>query len=300
MSTSPDDNLKGALWVVVAALAATVMTVVVRTLAPEMDVQLIAFLRLALGLIVLAPLMARMIARRRVRVSTIAHPWLHLARGVLMGLTISLGFWSVARLELATATILFFVAPIFATVLAGPMLGESVGPRRWTAVMIGFLGAVLVLRPGFGALDPAMLAAMGSAAAFALALLIGKIATRDDRADTLLVSSTLVATVVTAPLGLAVWRWPGPDEWLLLSVLVATSSLRTYADIRGYQLGEAGFLAPFSYLRLLTVGFAGWLFFAEIPDVMALAGGGIIIASTLYISRRDARRPGGRKGPMGP
>lgn len=280
------DNLKGALWLVASGFAATVMSVAIRELAPTIDSRMLAFIRSGFGALVALPWLLDG-SWRRLRFS---RPWLHLSRGALMGVALNLGFYSIAVLPLTTATILFFLAPVFATALAGPVLGEQVGPRRWGAVAAGFLGAAIILRPGFGALELGMLAAVGSALCFSWSLMVTKILGPADGARSVLISSTVVSALVTLPIALPVWTLPvslGP--WLWIAALVGFSSIRMYADIRAYAVGEAGFLAPFSYLRLLFAAAAGWLLFREGLDLWTLLGGAVIVGATLYIAQRESR-----------
>lgn len=280
------DNMAGASWIVASCIGATVMTISIRMVADDMDSRMIAYLRCALGLWILAP----WVIDGGWRDLRFSNPLLHLLRGALMAGALNLGFYAIATLEMATATILFFLAPIFATALAGPILAEQVGLRRWSAVAAGFVGAVIILRPGFAGLEWGMLAGVASACCFSISLLLSKILGPVDGARSVLLSSTLVAAVLTLPIAAPVWSMPSSAEiWFWMGVLVLSSSLRMYADIRGYSLGEAGFLAPFAYLRLLFVGLAGWLLFTEIPDGWTLLGGTVIVGATLYIAHRESR-----------
>ncbi|MCL5775754.1 DMT family transporter [Limibaculum sp. FT325] len=284
-------NAEGALWALASVLGATAMTLAVRFLAAEIHTTMLAFLRSALALLTVLPFLwggAR--TRRRVRITA----WkLHIARGLLLALTLNTGFYAIWKLPLATSTILFFLAPVFATVLAGPVLGEHVGPRRWGATAAGFLGTLIILRPGFGAFDPAMIVAIVSSMAFACALMLGRIVADRDGTDAVFVSSSLIVAIATLPPALMHWNIPlAAWQWLAIAALVTGSSLRTYADIKAYAVGDAGFVAPFSYLRLVTVGGAGYVLFAEAIDGPTVAGGAIIIASTLYIAIRERQRRG--------
>ncbi len=280
------DNLSGAGWIVLSCAGATVMTVAIRYLSVDLDSRMIAYLRSALGLWILLP----WLIDGSWRALRFSRPWLHALRGALMAGALNFGFYAISAMEMATVTILFFLAPIFATALAGPMLGETVGLRRWAAVGAGFLGALIILRPGVVGLDWAALAAVASAACFSVSLLLSKTLGSADGARSVLISSTAVAVVLTLPIAAPVWALPSTAEiWFWVGVLVLSSSLRMYADIRGYAIGEAGFLAPFSYLRLLFVGVAGWLLFAEAPDAFTIAGGAVIAGATLYIAHREAR-----------
>ncbi len=281
------DNAKGALWILGSVAGATVMTLAVRLLTPDLHTTMIAFLRSALTLLLVVPFLWR--SRHEGTRLTFTRWPLHLARGLLIGVALNAGFYAIWQLPLATATILFFMAPVFATAFARLILGEQVGPRRWSAIAAGFLGAAVILRPGFGALEPAMLIALVSALAFAASLLLGRQASRADGSDAVFVSSSVIAAVVTLPPALLVWEMPaGWLAWAVIGLLVLGSGLRTYSDIRAYAVGDAGFIAPFTYLRLLTIGLAGYLWFGEVIDGPTVAGGAIIIGATLYISLRKA------------
>lgn len=284
-------NAEGALWALASVLGATAMTLAVRFLSADLHSSMLAFLRSALALVALLPfLSAATRRRRRVRITA----WkLHLARGLLLAVTLNAGFYAIWKLPLAVSTILFFLAPVFATVLARPLLGETVGPRRWAATIAGLLGTLIILRPGIGTVEPAMLAALVSSLAFACALMLGRLIAERDGTDGVFVSSSVIVAIATLPPALVHWEIPlGVWQWAMIAVLVTGSSVRTYADIRAYASGDAGFVAPFTYLRLVTVGGAGWLLFGEAIDRPTLAGGAIIIASTLYIAIRERKRRG--------
>lgn len=278
-------NLRGALWALFSVAAASVMTLSVRELSPSLDTRMIAFLRSAVGLAFLAPLLLRPRALERIRVR---RPWTHLLRGGLIVVALNTGFYAIGHLPLATATILFFLAPIFSTVLAPLMVGEAVGPRRQAAVAVGFCGALIVLRPGLDGLDLASLSAVTSSLCFAVALLMGKDMARDDGADAVFVSTSLITAVLTFPIALTAWAWPGPWMlWMLVLVLAASSAMRTYADIRAFAVGEASFVAPISYLRLPVIAVFGWWFYAERIDGLTILGGAIIAGATLFIMLRE-------------
>jgi drug/metabolite transporter (DMT)-like permease len=291
MSADPlSANLRGALWMLASVVGATGMTIFVRQLTPEMHTAMIAFLRSVLGLAFVAPML---LARTPPALTRLRRPGLHLLRGALIAVAVNLGFYAIWRLPVATATILFFLAPVFSTMLAPFMVGEKVGPRRWAAVAVGFLGALIVVRPGAAPVGVGALAAVGSSLCFALALLLGKTASRADGSNAVFASSAILAAVLTLPFAVLEWSAPsGGWVWATLGALTAASSLRGYADIRAMNAGEASFVAPVSYLRLPTVALAGWLLFGESVDVWTWVGGGVIAAATLFIALRErAARP---------
>ena len=279
-------NAAGALWILASVAGATAETIGVRILSADMHTNMLVFLRAAFAALLVLPLLGQM---RRPAAPMRFRAWkLHVLRGMLLAVSLLTGFYSIAELPVAIATILFFVAPIFATVLAIPIMGERVGPRRAAAIAAGFIGTLIILRPGVGEVDIAMLAAVGSAVAFALALLVGRKASRVDGSEAVFVSSSILLALATLPPALLHWSLPGEAwQWAILAGIVFGSSIRTYADIRAYDIGDAGFLAPFHYLRLVTVGIAGYVLFGEVLDLPTLLGGAIIIASTLYIALRE-------------
>ncbi|MEM6973119.1 MAG: DMT family transporter [Pseudomonadota bacterium] len=281
----------GALWMLASVVGATGMTLGVREASADLHTAMIAFLRAALGVIPVLVLLPRLItpdpARRPIRFSA----WhFHVIRAIGLCGALNAGFYAIAHLPIATASVLFFLAPVFATIAATAILGEAVGLRRWSAVAAGFVGTLVILRPGLTVFEPAMVAAILSASCFGLCLVVGRLASDRDGSDAVFVSSSVLVAIFTLPGALIFWRLPETLVlWLVIGVVVASSSLRTYADIRAYAIGDVGFLAPFTYLRLITVGVAGWLLFDEVPDAATLGGGAIIIAATLYIAVREAR-----------
>ncbi|MEM8758982.1 MAG: DMT family transporter [Pseudomonadota bacterium] len=297
----PNAETVAILWILVSVAGATGMTIGVREVTEELHSVMLAFLRSALGMLGVLPLLLGWGKSGGAPFRFSAWP-LHLLRGVVMVGALNFGFYAIGNLPLATSTVLFFMAPVFATLVAMGLLGERVGPRRWGAMAAGFLGAVIVLRPEAGAIEPAMLFALASAMCFAVALILGRMASDRDGANAVFVSSSVVVGVATLPPALFFWDLPQSlTTWALIGLIVLASSLRTFADIKAYATGDAGFLAPFTYLRLVTVGFAGFVLFGEVPDVTTLLGGAVIVAATLYIGirERQLKKPGhgGGAGP---
>lgn len=290
----PAENLRGVAWMLVSVIAASGMSLAVRELSADIDSRMIALLRSLLilaGLVVIWPILPG--PSRRLRLS---RPWLHVWRGGLIGLSTQLGFYTLANLPLATATVLFFTAPIFATILSVPVNGERVGPRRWAAVAAGFLGALIILRPGFGGFQPAMLAALGSSVLFATALVSSRSLAQSDGPFATYASSVVMTILVSAPLAAPVWALPSSGWfWAVALALAVTAAARGIADIQAYRYAEAAVIAPFTYLRLAFLGLAGWAFYGEVIDAPTWAGAAVIIAATLYIAQRERQLSLARK-----
>ena len=287
--SSDRDNLNGAGWMILSCIAATIMSVAVRLLADTMPTVQMAFLRSVLGIGLLLPVFLRARMRHEGLPVRFSRPRLHLIRGVLFALATTFGFHALAHLPLATATTLFFLAPVFATVFAALFAGEAVGPRRWGAVLAAFAGALVILRPGIVPLDLAMVTAVTSSLLFAMALLITRPLSSADGTTSIMLSSGLVASVVLGIPALVVWVPVPVAAWGLVAVLVLTSSLRMVADVRSYSLADAGFLAPFAFIRLLFIAAAGWIVFREGIDTPTGIGAVIIVGASVFIAWREAR-----------
>ncbi len=286
--SSDGDNLRGAWWMIASCAAATAMSVAVRLLADDMTSVQMAFLRSVIGIVLLVPLFARAAVAHGPSPVRFTRPWLHGLRGMLFALATTFGFYALAHLPLATATTLFFLAPVFATVFAALFAGEGVGPRRWAAVGAAFAGALIILRPGFAPVDLAMVAAIGSSLLFAVALLITRPLSQADGGASVMLSSNVIASVVLGVPALLVWMPVPVAVWGLVLLLALSSSARMYADVRSYSLADAGFLAPFAFLRLLFIAAAGWIVFREGIDGPTLTGAAIIVGASVFIAWREA------------
>ncbi|WP_316014704.1 DMT family transporter [Roseobacter sp. HKCCA0434] len=278
------DNLRGVAWMLFSVLAASAMSVSVRWLADGLDSRMILMLRAGVSCMIVLPLLIVPLFWRQMRFS---RPGQHIIRGLLIAFSTHLGFYTLAHVPLATATVLFFTAPIFAVIIAAVLLGEKVGPRRWSAVGAGFVGAAIILRPGFGTLDPAMLAALGSSVLFAAALSMSRGLAQADGPLSAFVSSVFVTALVTLPIAAPVWEMPASvGMWVAVAVLVTTGAMRNVGDIQAYRYADAALLAPITYLRIVVIGVAGYALFGEVIDGPTLAGTVLIVGSTLYIAHR--------------
>jgi len=279
-------NLIAGIWMLLAGIGATIMTFGVRALADTMNVHMIAFLRVFLCLWIIIP----WFFMGKLREWKLTLPWVHFLRGLLMASALSTAYYAIWKLPLSTATTLFFLAPIFATAIAGPLLGEHVGPRRWFAVFAGLLGAMVIIRPGLEPFNLAMVAAIASSAFYSVSLLLSKILLRNNTTEAVYISSTVIATIAIIPLAAPVMQMPASTQFLLIIVMVLGASLRTFADIKAYGIGDAGFIAPIVYLRLVFVAIGAYFLFDEVIDVYTIAGAIIIVSAALYIARREMKQ----------
>ena len=222
---------------------------------------------------------------------------LHLLRGVLGMVMIGCFVYALRRMPLSTAYTLYFVAPLLVAALSVPLLGEKVGPRRWTAIGIGLLGVVVVLRPGVdGLVSLPGLMVLLAATAYAIAAVTVSLLTRTDTPQSMVVWFLLIMAVGAGLLAWPQWQpLQGRHAWLIAGMGLA-GALGQIALTRAFQLGQASMIAPLEYTGLVWV--IGWdlLLWHVLPDRMTWLGAAIIVASGLYLLHRErvqhARRAG--------
>ncbi|HET7593855.1 MAG TPA: DMT family transporter [Stellaceae bacterium] len=219
-----------------------------------------------------------------------ARPVLQLVRGVTV-LGAALFFIAgLARLPIADATAIAFASPLVVTALSIPLLREQVGPRRWAAVAAGFVGVLIVVRPGSGATGWAALLPLLSAACWGLSLVVTRRMRGGDRPVTTLLYSTVigfVASTVALPL---VWQPPSAAAWGMMVLMGALSAGGQYLLIAGLARGDASLLAPFSYSQMIWSTLTGFFVFGTVPTAWTWCGAAIIVASGIYIAHRERLR----------
>jgi drug/metabolite transporter (DMT)-like permease len=193
-------------------------------------------------------------------------------------------------MTMAQATTISFLSPLLITILSIPLLGETVGPRRWAAVGVGMLGMLVVVRPGLGGFQPAALFGVASAFCWALALIITrKISNSDTPQTTVLWSAGIGIAVLSLILPFQA-IWPTPKQLGLSLVLGVLASGGQWAVVLAHRIAPASLLAPFFYSQLLWVSVLGFLVFGNLPDIWTIVGAAIIAASGLYTAHRERVR----------
>ena len=216
-------------------------------------------------------------------------PVMHGLRALLVFTALLLLFSGLRRLPLAEAISVFFTVPLFVTALSGPVLGEPVRPRRWAAVLVGFLGALIVIRPGTGAFQAASLYVLASAICFAGMALITRRMSRTETSAALLTYTTLGAGLASLPIVPFVWHPPEPgDLWLFLAIGLIGGTA-AYFVIQAFRNAPPAIISPFDYTALIWAALFGWIVWQERPDPAVWLGAAIIAASGLYITHRETR-----------
>jgi drug/metabolite transporter (DMT)-like permease len=287
-------NLRGAGWIIVASAIYSGQALIVKTLGQRLDPFEIAFFRCAFGLVAVIPFLY---GTRGWTIS--GKPWMHVLRSIVGVSGMFCGFYAVTHLPLATATAISFTKPLFLIVLAVFFLGEVVRWRRWTATAVGFLGVLIVVRPGGEVFSYAMLIALLGSFFIADVTVLVKKLSETDRNVTILFYFGVITTIVSAVPAFFVWQNPNSFEWSLLVLVGATAALGQYCSLRSFRIAEATAVMPFDYTRLLFAGLFGYLFFAEVPDRWTLLGIAVLIGSTLYIAQREMRLGRATGGSLG-
>jgi drug/metabolite transporter (DMT)-like permease len=277
--------VRGALWMSAAATAFALMIVLVRHLTQIFDPLEVVFFRNVFGLLAMLP----WLTSQGIGVLRTQHLGLHVIRAVIGIAAMVLWFTTLSLMPLAEATALSFTAPIFTSILATVFLGEVMRARRWTAIGVGFLGALIILRPGVEALDPIALLAVFTAGVWATSTILVKVMARTESAGAIVTYLTLFLTPISLVPALLVWQTPTLGELALCVALGFAGSLGHICMTRALAATEATLVMPFDYLRLPLVALVAYFAFGEVADGWVWLGGGVIAASGLYITHREAR-----------
>ena len=261
------------------------MHAVIRIASNEQHPFEVAFFRNLFGFVVLSPFLLRhgfgALRTRRLP--------LHAARGAVHVSAMLMFFFAVPITPLGTVAALSFTAPLFVTIGAVLVLGEVVRIRRIVALIAGFAGALVIVRPGMVALDPGSLLVLGSSAVWAAAMILIKLLSRTESSLTMTAYMAVFLTPLSSIAAAFVWQWPSLEElgWFALMGTFGTASHLCLAQ--AFREADATVVLPVDFLRLIWASLFGYLLFNEVPVLFVWIGGVIIFASTLYLAYREAR-----------
>ena len=216
-------------------------------------------------------------------------PKLQIIRGLILLIANICFFYSISVISLAKALTLAFVAPLIVTAFSPMFLGEKVGIRRWSAVVIGFIGSLVVIRPGFVEINLASLAALGTGVMYGFYLIITrKLSTSDNPLLTLLLTGVVGASIITCVVPF-IWVQPTLNQWSMMAAIGVFACIGHLFLILSLKYADASKLAPFSYFEIITNIIIGYYFFSDFPDNWTFLGLFIIVLSGIYISRRERK-----------
>lgn len=273
----------GVAWMLVTGLLFVAVTGIVRYLGSDLPAAEGAFIRYAIGLLMISPALLSFFRRK-----ASARTWtLYSMRGLLHGIAVSLWFYAMARIPVAEVTAIGYSSPIFVTIGAALFLGERLRMRRIVAVLIGLIGVLIILRPGFQEIGPGQLAQLTAAPLFAASFLLAKKLTDEADSAEIVAMLSLGCTIVLLPMALADWRDPTWEEigWLALTALWATAG--HYTLTRAYACAPITVTQPITFLQIVWATILGVVAFGEPVDVFITAGAAVIVGSAWYIARRE-------------
>jgi len=231
----------------------------------------------------LFPLRGRALVRTR-------HLRWHVVRGLMFCAMTGINFWALQYLQLTVTASIFFTVPILVALMSAPLLGERIDRRRWTAIVLGFAGVLVVVRPGSAAFHPAMLLSMLNAVIYSAFNLMTRKLAAYDAPETIQFLPAVVAAVVLAPFALAAWQAPHDGfAWALLGLMGVFGGAGHYVFAAAHRYAPASTLAPFLYQQILYMALLGYLIFGSVPDPAVGLGAAIVVSSGLYLFARERR-----------
>jgi len=275
--------LAGILFMLVAVFLFGFNSAAGKWLVAKYSVGEFLLLRSTMTLILLLPLIWR--AGWRVFANA-PRPGLQLLRVVLSSLEIAMFFWAVGYMPLADTTTFYLAGPIYVTALSVLLLGERVGWRRWTAVLVGFCGVVIALRPSAASVTLPALIALGGSMIYAL-LMITTRALRETDHTVLMTTQLLGILLFAAAMAPFGWVAPALPDLMLLAGVAILQVVSLFCSVRSLQLADASVVAPYQYSLILWSVLFGWQVFNEVPDAYTMTGAAIIVSAGLYIFWRE-------------
>ena len=279
------DQAQAVVYMLVSCIVFTVMWAIIRHTSESVHPALIIFYRTLFGVVVLLPTLLRG-GKGMLRVNRLS---LYLLRGLFSVMGLYGGFFAVTLIPLADVVAITYAAPLFVTVGAILLLGERLHWRRILATIIGFIGVMIVLRPGAQPLSVGVLAAVAGTLGFSGAMLTIKVLSRTEKPETIVAYAFLMALPVTLATASPVWQWPDLASLALLILIGVMATVGQVTMTRAFALGEATAILPLDFSRLLLAVILGTLLFGDAIDGFTITGGLVILAATVYTAHREAR-----------
>lgn len=278
-------NLRGIVWMLLTGVLFVGVTVTVRYLGTNMNPVQAAFIRYCFGILMILPLLSR----AGVFSLNPGRLGFHALRGLMHGGGVMLWFLAMSRIPIAEVTALGFTTPIFATLGAAVFLSERLKSYRVVAVVLGFIGALLILRPGFRVIDIGALAQLGAAPLFACSYLMAKSATRRESSAMIVILLSVFCTLILALPALLVWRTPTLEELMLLGLTALLATSGHYCMTRALKAADVSAVQPFTFLQLVWATILGLVLFGERPDLWIWLGGAVIVGSATWMAHQEVR-----------
>lgn len=302
--TSRDRPLAGILYLVFGLGVLVIQDVIMKLLSDQYPVWQFGVIRSVVAVGIIAGVL---VATGKTTEFRPNRPALLALRGILLFGGYTCYYLAIASVPLAEASSIFVVAPLLLTALSVPVLGERVGPRRWAAVVVGFIGVLIIVRPGFGGMQPALLIALGSPICYAMMLTITRKVGRADTGATLTMYNLAVFGLASAAGSLLMlsvdpvltdnpslafltrrWALPTPTHLGMMIATGAITALGHWCSAQAYRMTPTSVLSPFEYTSLVWSVVLGYIIWGHLPGALTFAGATIVVLSGGYIMRREA------------
>ena len=278
-------NVRGIVWLSIGAFLFSITDVIVKLLGRKFDPMELALFRYGIGMIILTPIFLKM-GLENLKTKKIG---LHIIR-MLLAMLAQVGiFITVINIPLADATAIFFSKPLFTTIIAVFLVSEIVSKRRWSATAIGFLGVIIMVRPGDGSMNLLALVGVAAALTFAIANVLIRVLSKTEPPNRILFYYHIGGIIVFTGPAIFVWQTPIGIEWVLLISVAVLTTIGMTCFVRAFSIGEANAVGPIEYVRLIYAAIFGYLVFSEIPSLWTGVGAILIIACAIYIARDEAK-----------
>lgn len=279
----PSQVLRGMGFMLVSALCYAGMGAIVHGLGDDLHPTVMGFFRGLFGLVSALPLLWRYgFGAMRTQ-----HFGLHAWRGFFSVISMYAFYWALTLSPLAKVTALHFTTPIFATLMTVILLGERIRARRIAALLVGFSGAMIIVRPGIASFDLGVVLVLLSALLWGMGLATTKVLVRTDSAVTVVLYMGIFFTVMTLPAAIPFWQTPDPIQMIWLLGVGTLGTISHMALTTAFKLADASAVLPMDFSRLIFASIVGYLFFAEVPDAWTWIGGTVIFAAGTYIAFRE-------------
>jgi drug/metabolite transporter (DMT)-like permease len=274
----------GIVYMCMGAICMVALDVAVRSLLETYELVQVIFLRSVFAFVLIALIIVQ---QRQVSALRTRRPGWHVFRSLLMTGSIFTFFYALKYLPLADVIVLAFAAPLIITAMSRPFLGESVGPWRWAAVIAGFVGVLIVVRPGYGVVHPAAFVALAGAAFYSgLALTARKLANTES-VWSMSLYSFIAPTLIGGVASVGSWTMPDSVDWIVFALSGTFGALAFLCVNAAYARAPATIIVPFEYTGLIWATAAGYLFWDEVPGLNTWLGAAIIVASGMLILFRE-------------
>lgn len=284
-ATLPARPLIGVVLMLVAMATLPFLDVIAKTLGEQgMPVLQIVWARVAFGAALTVPF-----ALQQAGVGGLMppNPGFHLFRAAFLVCATFTFFLSLTYLPIADALALFFVQPLIVTILSALVLREKVGPRRWAAVAVGFIGTLIIIRPGFVDVNPGSLLALAAGAFLGIYFVMSAKIAGQAPPMVITFQTNIIGTALISGAMPFVWIAPTPAQWAMFVGLGLVANLGHLLILSAYRRAEASLLAPLAYTEMIGATIVGWLFFGDFPDGWTFLGVGVLIGCAIYISVRE-------------